>query len=192
MADSFDRQIRDAERERRSQERKKTWEKREKKFWRTFLFTEEGKPKSGFGLYTFCLSFVFLAVDAVIFGLVIDWMTPHMETWPPLISNIVQSLTASVLTLAVPLLIHRLCKDKRLVFGTYLWLTLYAVVVVIAMALILRDGEAIGAFGVFYAWFVVIPLALGLLISWLLFRRDWRPPVSGEELPAWTRYTRRR
>ena len=31
-------------------------------FLEAFLFTENGKPKSSLGIYTFCLSFVFLLV----------------------------------------------------------------------------------------------------------------------------------
>ena len=94
--DDFDRQIRDAERERDREARQEKWAKREKKFFRTFLFTEEGKPKSSFGIYTFCLSFVFLAADAVIYGLVIDGLTPHMGSWPPVAANLVQALAATI------------------------------------------------------------------------------------------------
>ena len=36
------------EREDRRRARQKKWEERSKHFWRTFLFTENGKPKSGF------------------------------------------------------------------------------------------------------------------------------------------------
>ena len=188
----LDRQIQDAQRDRRDEERKEKWDNRGKKFWRTFLFTEDGRPKSSFGIYTFCLSFVFLAADMVIFGLVIDYLTPPMAAWPPVLSNLAQSLLAGALGLIIPLLLHRFCKDKRLAFGSFLWLALYAVLVLVSMLIILRGTGAAGAFMVFFAWFVVIPLALGLLVTGLLCRRDWHPPEpSGEEAP-WKKYTQRR
>ena len=40
----FYRQIDQAERERRAKERKEKWARREKSFWKAFLFTEDGKP----------------------------------------------------------------------------------------------------------------------------------------------------
>ncbi len=189
--DNFDRQIRDAERDRDRQARREKWAKREKKFFRTFLFTEDGKPKSSFGIYTFCLSFVFLAADMVIYGLVIDALTPLMS-WPPMVSNLVQALAATVLTLVIPLAVHWLGKDKRLAFGSYLWLALYAVVVVIAMAVFLRGTGAMGAFLVFFGWFVAIPLAAGLAVTGLLCRRDHHPPEPAQEDKPWKKYTDRR
>ncbi len=190
--DQFDRQIRDAERERDRQARQEKWAKREKKFFRTFLFTEDGKPKSSFGIYTFCLSFVFLGVDGLIYGLVIDALYPHMGAWPTAAANLVQSLAATALTLVAPLLIHRLCKDKRLAFGSYLWLAAYAVAVIIAMAVFLRGTGAMGAFLVFFGWFVAIPLAVGLAATGLLCRRDHHPAASQQEEKPWKKYTDRR
>ena len=61
----FQRQIEDAERERRKKERKEKWAKREKSFWKAFLFTEDGKPKSGLMVYTFCLSLVYVLLYVV-------------------------------------------------------------------------------------------------------------------------------
>ncbi len=190
--DNFDRQIRDAEKERRSEERKKTWEKREKKFWRTFLFTEDGKPKSGFGIYTFCLSFVFLALYVLGFHLVTEYLTEPMAGWPVKLANLCQAMLAGLFGVALAWVIHRICSDKRLALGGHLWLAVYAVAVLIYMLFALRGTGATGVFLTFYGWFVVIPLCLGLLASYFMYRRDYRPPVQREEEPAWRKYTRRR
>ena len=40
----FYRQIEAAEREKRKKERKEKWARREKSFWKAFLFTEDGEP----------------------------------------------------------------------------------------------------------------------------------------------------
>ena len=190
--DDFDRQIRDAERERDRQARKEKWDKREKKFWRTFLFTEEGKPKSGFGIYTFCLSFVFLAFYMAGFYLVTEYLTGPMEAWPVKLANLCQSLLAGVFGAALAWVCHKLLGDKRLALGGHLWLAAYAVVVLISMLIILRGSGAIGVFLTFFGWFVVIPLCLGLAASYFMYRHDYRPPVKPAEEPEWRKYTKRR
>lgn len=190
--DNFDRQIRHAQRERRGEERKKRWEKREKKFWRTFLFTEDGRPKSGFGVYTFCLSFVFLAFYVLGFHLVTEFLTGPMAGWPVRLGNLAQSLLAGAFGTALAWVCHLLFKDKRLAFAGHLWLALYAVLVLVSMLIILRGTGATGAFLTFYGWFVVIPLCLGLLCTYFMYRHDWRPPARPPEEPAWRKYTKRR
>ena len=45
--DDFYQQVRDIDKQRSRAQRKEKWEKREKSFWKAFLFTEDGKPKSG-------------------------------------------------------------------------------------------------------------------------------------------------
>lgn len=190
--DNFDRQIEAAEKERRSEERKKTWEKREKKFWRTFLFTEEGKPKSGFGIYTFCLSFVFLAFYILGFHLVTEYLTGPMAGWPVKLANLCQAALAGLFGTALTWVCHKLLSDKRLALGGHMWLAAYAVAVLIYMLFALRGTGAIGAFLTFYGWFVVIPLCLGLGCAYAMYRRDWRPPVKPEPEPEWRKYTKRR
>ncbi len=190
--DDFDRQIRDAERERDRQARKEKWDKREKKFWRTFLFTEEGKPKSGFGIYTFCLSFVFLAFYVLGFHLVTEYLTDPMANWPVKLSNLCQATLAGAFGVALTWVCHKLFSDKRLALGGHLWLTAYAAAVLVYMLFALRGTGAAGAFLTFYGWFVVIPLCLGLLAAYFMYRRDYRPPVKPEAEPAWRKYTKRR
>ena len=190
--DNFDRQIEAAEKERRSEERKKTWEKREKKFWRTFLFTEEGKPKSGFGIYTFCLSFVFLAFYILGFHLVTEYLTGPMAGWPVKLANLCQAALAGLFGTALTWVCHKLLSDKRLALGGHMWLAAYAVAVLIYMLFALRGTGAIGAFLTFYGWFVVIPLCLGLGCTYAMYRRDYRPPVKPEPEPEWRKYTKRR
>ena len=189
---NFNWQIEDAEKEQRRKARKEKWARREKSFWKTFLFTENGKPKSGLVLYTFCLSFVFLAIYMAAFYYAIEWLTPVMSGLPVFLSNLLQSLAVSAAVLLIGWLLHRLLKDKRLVFGSYLWLALYAVAVCITMMIMLRGSGAIPAFLTFFAWFVLIPLVLGLVMTYLMYRMDYVAPSSAPETPAWNKYTQRR
>lgn len=185
------RQIEDAERERQTKERKEKWAKREKSFWRAFLFTEDGKPKSGLMVYTFCLSILFVPLYIGAFYFSIEWLTPVTASWPVFAGNLLQSLAVGAAGAAVSLALHKLFSDKRLMFGCHLWLALYAALICISMAFLLGDWEAFGAFLHFFLWFVLIPVLLGLAATWLMYRRDYVPPRREEDAP-WKRYTQRR
>lgn len=185
-------QLEDAEKEQRKKARKEKWERREKNFWKAFLFTEDGKPKSGLMVYTFCLSFVFLAIYMAAFYYAIEWLTPVMSEWPVFLSNLTQSLAASAVGLMAGWVLHRVLTDKRLVFGSHLWLALYAVAVCITMMIILRGTGGIPAFLTFYAWFVVIPVIVGLAVTYVMYRKDYVAPASQDETPDWKKYTQRR
>ena len=78
-----------------------------------------------------------------------------------------------------------------LMFGTYLWLALYAVACLITLLIYLQGTGAVGALLTFYGWFVVIPLVLGLAVTYYLFRRDYVPPKPDDE-PAWKKSIQRR
>ena len=185
-------QIRDAEREQRRAARKKKWAEREKGFWKAFLFTEDGKPKSGLMVYTFCLSFVMLGIYLAAFFFTIEKLTGPTAGLPVFLGNLIQSLAASAVGLLLSFVLHKLLPDKRLVFGTYLWLVLYAVASLITLLIMLRGTGTAGALFTFFGWFVAVPLVLGVAVSYLLYRRDYVPARTAEERPAWKKYTDRR
>lgn len=184
--------LEDAQREQKRAERKAKWEKRERKFWRAFLFTEDGKPKSGLGIYTFFLSVGLVFLYLLAFDRAIEWLTPALESLPVFWGNLLQSLAASAAVLLVSVVLHLIFKDKRLMFGSYLWLAGYAVAILIAMVVILWGTGAWREFLEFFFWFVVIPVAMGLLVTGLLCRRDYVPAVAPQELEPWKKYIQRR
>lgn len=188
----FEAQLREAERERQREIRKKKWAEREKSFWKAFLFTENGKPKSGLMIYTFCLSFVLLGVYLIAFFFAIEELTPLTEGLPVFAGNLIQSLAASLVGMLLALLLHVVLPDKRLVFGTYLWLVLYAAACLVTLLAMLRGTGAAGSLLTFFGWFVVIPVATGLVMAYFLYRRDYVPKPEKEEEPEWKKYTQRR
>ncbi len=191
--DEIYRRAREAEKAQAGKKRKEKRAAREKKFWRAFLFTEDGKPKSGLGVYTFCMSFVFLALYIVSFMLLLDPLEPLLTRISlPFLSNLIGSLICSLVVLLPCWLIHRFAKDKRLMFGTYLWLGGYGIVVLIAELILLRsDSEAILHFLSFFGWFMLVPLLTGIPFTYLLCRRDHKPQAASTE-PEWKKYVNRR
>ena len=190
--DAIFHQAEEAKRAEKNKARKEKLQKLEKSFWRSFLLTEDGKPKSGLLIYTFCLSFVFLGIYIVAFWMVIEELSDPLASLPPVLGNLIQSVLVGVAASALSGLMHILLPDKRLAFGTHLWLALYVVASVITLAILLKEAELIGTMLMFALWFAVIPLAMGLTVTYLLYRRDYVPPRQVEEKPEWTKYTQRR
>ena len=188
----FYQQIHDMDKQRSRAKRKEKWEKREKSFWKAFLFTENGKPKSGLILYTFCLSFVFLGLYIIAFWLAIEELTQPLSALPPVLGNLLQSLTVGAVGAGLSALLHILLPDKRLAFGTHLWLAVYVIASIITLAILLEVWDTIAVMLVFAFWFAVIPLAIGLTVTYLLYRKDYKPPVQPVQKPAWKQYTERR
>ena len=169
------------------QERDERVKKKADSFFGAFLMTENGKPKSSLAIYSLFLSFAWIAVYAFCYWAAVEYLTDPLDGLSAFASNLVIALTASIVGTAVCCVPHFFFKDKRLVFCGFLWLVLYALVVLIAM-LILLQGTGVGAFLNFFGWFVAIPVVLGCLASGLLFRRDWRPQKPKEEEPEWKKY----
>ncbi|MBO4861508.1 MAG: hypothetical protein J5535_01245 [Firmicutes bacterium] len=179
------------ERERRQQEKKQKSEARSKKFWSTFLFTENGKPKSGFLIYTFCLAILFFAIQYASFYFIVDWLHPVTDGWPLVLGNLTGSIICSLPALLIGWLLHRWFSDKRLMLGTYIWLALLAAASVITMAFMLKGTGSMPEFITFFCWFAIIPLVLGLIVFYRLYKRDHRPKTPKEEEPEYKKYIRR-
>ena len=164
------------------------------RFWAAFSLTENGKPKSGFLIYTFSLSFAYLAVYALCYSAGIACLTRPLSALPVWCANLVISLICSLAGAALCCLPHRFFRDKRLVFGAHLWLALYAAAVLIAMLILLRGG-GLAAFLEAYLWFAAIPVAVGTAASGLLWRHaraNAAPEPEPEPEPEWKKYVNRR
>lgn len=166
-------------------------ESRADRFWSAFRFTENGRPKSGFGVYTFSLSLAFAAVYFLCYEGAIRLLSAPLSALPAWAANLLTALPAAILGAALCCLSHRFFSDKRLVFGGHLWLCAYALAVLVIMLALLGFTRAYGAFLVFFGWFAIPPVGLGTLLSALLFRRDHAPAKRAEQ-PEWRKYVDRR
>ena len=122
-----------------------------------------------------------LGIYFAAFFLALEYLTGPTAAFPVFLGNLIQSLAASAVGLLLSFVLHKLLPDKRLVFGTYLWLVLYAVASLITLLIMLRGTGAAGALFTFFGWFVAVPLVLGVAVSYLLYRRDYVPDRTAEE-----------
>ncbi len=161
------------------------------KFFGAFAFTENGRPKSGFFVYTFFLSIAFILVYVFIFGIALDYLPEPLSIFQTWASNLIISLLVGIVGTAICCIFHHFFKDKRMVFVSFVWIAVYAVVILITMLIMLK-GESMDVVLTFMGWFVFIPLAIGLLVSGYLMKRDWHPEPPREEVPEWKKYVNRR
>lgn len=163
---------------------------RAERFWSAFHFTENGRPKSGFGVYTFSLSLAYAAVYFLCYEAAIRLLTSPLAALPAWAANLMTALPASAVGAALCCLPHRFFSDKRLVLGGHLWLCVYDAAVLVIMLVMLGFTRAYGAFLVFFGWFLLPPVGIGTALSAWLWRRD-RTGASPSE-PEWKKYVGRR
>lgn len=187
----FERRVKQYDKLERQKERKEKWSRRERGFWKTFLFTKDGKPKSSLMIYTFSLSFLFLAIYVASLFLLIDWMNPVVESWPPVLGNMLIALLGTTIGLLVGVVLHNTFTDKRLVFGAHLWLALYLIACLATGAVFLRGDAGLGEFISFFCWFFLPPVAIGSALFGFFCWRDFEAPVQSDDLQPWHKYTRR-
>lgn len=140
------------------------------RFWAALFLTEEGRPKSATLLYSFCLSLLFFGVYAFAYGFLIDRIELAFATQPVPVRNALQSALPGLAGSAVCCSMWFLFKDRRLVPAAYLWLTVYALAALVAMAFI-TSGEEYRIFLYFFALLVPAGLVSGAAASFLLYRQ---------------------
>ena len=130
------------------------------RFWRTLFLTEDGRPKSTVLLYSFALSFLFLAIYAAAYAFLLrpiqslvlpgyTELTPeeiaefgrtHASTifWVNVLESILPGLVGSAVCCGISLLI----KERAIPAGAYIWLVVFLVVILIALIFVSRDPES--------------------------------------------------
>ena len=124
------------------------------RFWRTLFLTEDGRPKSTVLLYSFALSFVFIAIYALVFVFLtvplsklfrddqpttwIVYIFGFPLTWKSLLESVILGLLGSAVCCGISLLI----KERAIPAGAYIWLTVFLVIILIAMIFLAKDPDA--------------------------------------------------
>ncbi|MDR1765138.1 MAG: hypothetical protein LBR77_03420 [Lachnospiraceae bacterium] len=144
------------------------------RFWSVLFLTPEGRPKSTLLLYSFCLSFVLLAIYGVAYYFLIDALEYALASSPTFVRNVAECLVPGIVGTAVCCLLYALPhKDRRVIPVSYLWLWLYGVLSLVVMAVLCRgDGEAFRLFLYLYALLVPVGLVSGTAaVFWLYLHR---------------------
>lgn len=160
---------------------------KESGFWDAFRFTKNGRFKSTLLIYSFSLSFVFVAVYIAAYWLLIDplelGLRPYLSTR---LLTAVESIVPALVGSLVCCVFHFTSHDKKMVLFTYGWIVLYAVVLG-AFAFVTFSPQEMALVAVIAAQFLAPPLVTGILLSAALYIHHRRsdPFRKYQSLPDW-------
>ena len=138
-----------------------------------FRFTRDGKMKSGTIAYSVSLAALFLIIYAAAYYYLIDVLalvTAGLPIWASdLVGAVVPGVIGSLLCL-IPIL---LLQDKKLALYAYRCIAGFAVVFLIAMALLLKDDkDALLLFIRLFLIMVPVPLVTGICLTKYLSKKQ--------------------
>ena len=142
------------------------------KFWSMFLFTKNGRIKSPLIIYSFSLSLVLLLVYGAAYWFLVDPVHHIFRELCPRAADFFESLLPALAGCALVCLVHKLSGAKRFIPAAHLWLMLYAVITLFFMLLFLEVQDDKNAFLSLYLRIVPLPVLLGGLSSWLIYRKN--------------------
>lgn len=95
------------------------------RFWDMFTMVENGKLKSTFMMYSFALSFVFLAAYAFAFILLVEPLHGLFSPMAPWLAGIMECLIPALAGSIFCVGCQKIARNKRLASAAFLWLALY-------------------------------------------------------------------
>lgn len=100
-------------------------------FWDMFTMVENGKLKSTFMMYSFALSFVFLAAYAAAFILLVDPIEAFFAPVSPVLAGVMECILPALAGAVVSVGCQKMARNKWLAPAAYAWLVLYSVAVLV-------------------------------------------------------------
>ena len=157
-------------------------------FWSAFQMTENGRVKSTLMLYSFCLSWVYMAIYGVTFFLLLGPLDALLTGAPSLAVMILESLIPAIVGSVICMLPWPLLKDKRIIPASYTWIFLLTMACLIAMLIMMSDEpEARMLFVQFFIQAVPAPILVGGGLSAILYQRHMKNPPAAKEADSWKR-----
>ena len=153
------------------------------RFWGAFLFTKNGRVKSPLIIYSFSLSIVLLLIYGAAYWFLIDPLHHLLIAAPIWAATLFESLLPALAGCALVCLVHKWSGSKRFIPAAHLWLLLYALLTLFFMLIFLEIQDDRAAFFSLYLRIVPLPVLLGGLSTWLLYRK-YSPGQSSKKLNA--------
>ena len=158
-------------------------ENRSFRLMEAFSLVENGRLKSTLLLYSFALAFVFLAIYAAAYLLLLAPLNSLMDGWMPVpMINWLEGLVPAALGTGVCLLMQLRLREGRLVPAAYVWLALMVLPTLLILLSMLEPVDRLTYLSI-AAPMALLPLAMGMASSFFLyFRRRHGPDpdrVSG-------------
>lgn len=152
--------------------REKNQEKPPKrKFWQNLLIMDSSDLKRLLSLSSLMLSFAVLFVYAAAYLLLMPLLDRLVGQGPVLLATLIEAIIPAIIGTMAVMVTWPVFRDKRVLPAAYIWLTLFALLVLIIVLINLRGDLAAGkAFLYFFAWEVLPALIIGNLAVWRRYR----------------------
>ena len=138
-----------------------------------FRFTKNGKMKSGTVVYSFSLAALFIIVYGAAYFFLIDVLAPMTKGMPIWVSDLIGAVIPAAAGCLVCLIPVLLLSERKYALYAYLWIAVFAVMFLIAMAVLLKDEK--DALSIFIRLFIIMvpaPLILGCGTTWYFYKKQ--------------------
>lgn len=162
---------------------------RESKFWDAFRMTKNGRVKSTLLLYSFALSFVFIAVYGAAYWVLLDVLEIGLRNFLGYrLLVFVESFVPALLGSLVCCVFHFIFHDKKMVLFSYGWIILYVVLIGLAAYEVFSPQE-LAVLWTLMVQFILPSVGLGMIFAVVLYVRHRKndPFKKYQELPDWKR-----
>lgn len=143
-----------------------------RKFWQNLLIMDNSDLKRLLSLSSLMLSFAILIIYIISYILLMPLLDRVFGDGPVWLSTLAESLIPALVGTGAVMLTWPLFRDKRVLPSAYLWLTLFALILGIAVLVSLKgDPSARTSFLYTFAWDVLPSLIIGNLAAWSKYRK---------------------
>ena len=147
-------------------------ESRADRFWSFFLFTKNGRVKNPLIIYSFSISFVLLAIYGIAYWFLLDPVHLLFNKNHAWVLSLMESFLPALAGCAFICLIQKISGNKRFIPLAHIWMLLYALFTLVFMLTSLEAAEEKRAFFSLFLRVIPIPVLLGGLSSWMLYRKS--------------------
>ena len=142
-----------------------------RKFWQNLLIMDSGDLKRLLSLSSLMLSFAVLIVYIAAYLLLMPLLDRIFGSGPVLPATLLEALFPAVIGTFAVMVTWPVFRDKRVLPAAYIWLTIFALTILIIVLVDLRSEPAAGkAFLYFFACEILPGLIIGNLAVWLKYR----------------------
>ena len=147
-----------------------------------FRFTRDGKMKSGAFAYSITFAALYLIVYGAAYYLLVDVLAPITDGLPIWLSDVIGALVPGLVGALVCLIPLKLISNKKPAFLGYVWLSVFALMFLVAMCVMLKDDrEALSIFLRLFVIMVPVPLVLGGGLAWYSLKKSERIEKASED-----------
>lgn len=147
-----------------------------------FRFSRDGKIKSGVFAYSITFAALYLIVYGAAYYILVDVLAPVTDGLPIWLSDVIGAIVPGLVGAMTCLIPQKLIGNKKPAFLGYVWSAVFAIMLLIAMSVMLKDDpDALSIFLRLFVIMVPVPLVLGGGLAWYLWKKSEKVDDTAED-----------